>query len=140
MKNLTRILAVLMMAVLSFSSCVKEDGIFKHFGSIQFELETTAEREQLHQNISFFNSELKSNQLDHLFISSNSAIHCCVISGNEKVKEVATILQNQGFGVKPILSPTVPEGKERLRFCIHSYNTTQEISEVIALLANFVQI
>lgn len=103
------------------------------------ELETTAEREQLHQNISFFNSELKSNQLDHLFISSNSAIHCCVISGNEKVKEVATILQNQGFGVKPILSPTVPEGKERLRFCIHSYNTTQEISEVIALLANFVQ-
>jgi len=36
------------------------------------------------------------------------------------------------------LSPTVPEGQERLRFCLHSYNSKEEISEVLQLLSNFV--
>ena len=44
-----------------------------------------------------------------------------------------------GFDVKPILSPTVPQGQERLRFCLHSYNTQDEIMEVLKLLVTFAQ-
>ena len=54
-----------------------------------------------------------------------------IIPGNEKVKAIAGQLQEKGFDVKAILSPTVPEGQERLRFCLHSYNSTQEISAVM---------
>jgi 8-amino-7-oxononanoate synthase len=47
-------------------------------------------------------------------------------------------LQQNGFDVKAILSPTVPEGQERLRICLHSYNSEAEISKVLELLATFV--
>jgi 8-amino-7-oxononanoate synthase len=54
------------------------------------------------------------------------------------VKSIASQLQQKGFDVKPILSPTIPEGQERLRFCLHNYNTEKEITEVLSLLATFV--
>jgi 8-amino-7-oxononanoate synthase len=100
----------------------------------------TKSRNELHQNIQFFKNEIIRNTIENIFIPSNSAIHCCIIPGNENVKLVAKKLQSQGFDVKPILSPTVPKGKERLRFCLHSYNSSEEISEVLKLLATFVVI
>ncbi|MCT4697703.1 aminotransferase class I/II-fold pyridoxal phosphate-dependent enzyme [Tenacibaculum haliotis] len=92
--------------------------------------------ELLQQNVSFFNREVK--RLNLKFIKSNSAIHCCIIPGNEKVKSVAKNLKEKGFDVKPILSPTVTKGEERLRFCLHSYNSKQEITNILEHLAIFV--
>ena len=66
-----------------------------------------------------------------MFVRSKSAIQCAVIPGNEKVKSIAMQLQKQGFDVKAILSPTVPEGQERLRICLHSYNSESEITELL---------
>jgi 8-amino-7-oxononanoate synthase len=96
----------------------------------------TDEQSKLLDNINHFKSEIKRLQLN--FIESNSAIHCCVISGNERVKTIANMIQENRFDVKPILSPTVPKGQERLRFCLHSYNSKEEISEVLGLLSTFV--
>lgn len=93
---------------------------------------------KLHQNIHHFKVDIKRLSLSEHFIESNSAIHCCVISGNEKTKNIALKLQQKGFDVKPILSPTVAEGKERLRFCLHSYNSTKEITNLLENLATFV--
>ena len=67
---------------------------------------------------------------------SKAAIQSAIIPGNKKVKTIASQLQEKGFDVKAILSPTVPEGQERLRFCLHSYNSKEEISEVLQLLAS----
>ncbi|MEL7002965.1 MAG: 8-amino-7-oxononanoate synthase, partial [Bacteroidota bacterium] len=39
-----------------------------------------------------------------------------------------------GFDVRPILSPTVKQGQERLRICLHSYNNEEEISSLIDVL------
>ncbi|GEC79617.1 aminotransferase class I/II-fold pyridoxal phosphate-dependent enzyme [Flavobacterium aquatile] len=100
-----------------------------------------AEREaiqNLRNNIQFFNQEKLQMGLKPLFVYSKSAIQCAIIPGNEKVKSIAHQLQENGFDVKAILSPTVPEGQERLRFCLHSYNSEKEISEVLNLLATFV--
>ena len=93
---------------------------------------------QLKNNIQLFNQHKTQLGLKPLFVYSKSAIQCAIIPGNEKVKHIATQLQDNGFDVKAILSPTVPEGQERLRFCIHSYNTEKEISEVLKLLASLV--
>ncbi|PCJ81567.1 MAG: hypothetical protein COA57_14210 [Flavobacteriales bacterium] len=79
--------------------------------------------------------KLKSSILTNLFkekvkyalLSSESPIQCLVIPGNEKVKSVAEKVQNDGFDVRPILSPTVPKSKERLRICLHAFNTENEV-------------
>ncbi len=102
------------------------------------ELYISEESAALKKNILFFKEKIVENKLQHLFVESDSAIQCCLISGNKKVKDIAGALQKKGYQLKPILSPTVPKGKERLRFCLHSYNIKEEIAEVLRLLATFV--
>ena len=94
--------------------------------------------ELLRENIIHFNQEKNLLGLKQLFVRSKSAIQSAIIPGNEKVKTIANQLQENGFDVKAILSPTVPEGQERLRFCLHSFNSKEEISEVLRLLSTFV--
>lgn len=93
---------------------------------------------QLRENILHFNQEKNLLGLKPMFVRSKSAIQSAIIPGNENVKSIAQKIQEKGFDVKAILSPTVPEGQERLRFCLHSYNTKKEISAVLHLLSTFV--
>lgn len=92
--------------------------------------------QKLRENVIHFNQEKKQLGLNPLFVRSKSAIQSAIIPGNQKVKNIANQLQEKGFDVKAILSPTVPEGYERLRICLHSYNTKEEISAVLRLLAS----
>jgi len=101
-------------------------------------LSVTKERERLRTNINYFKEMIRQFKLQDIFISSPSAIQSAVISSPKKVKEVTAKLRQHNFDAKPILSPTVPVGKERIRFCIHSYNTSQEIQEILFLLSTFV--
>ncbi len=101
--------------------------------------------QKLKVNIIFFNQEKMRLGLKPMFVYSKpacrqagSAIQCVIIPGNQRVKKIADQLQQKGFDVRPILSPTVPEGQERLRFCLHSYNSETEITNVLELLATFV--
>lgn len=96
------------------------------------------EIEQLKSNIIHFNQQKQLLGIKPMFVYSKSAIQCAIVQGNDKVKTLAQKLQQAGFDVKPILSPTVPEGQERLRFCLHSYNTEIEIARVLELLSIFV--
>jgi 8-amino-7-oxononanoate synthase len=94
--------------------------------------------EILRENINHFNQEKNILGLKPMFVRSKSAIQSAIIPGNQNVKLIANKLQEKGFDVKAILSPTVPEGQERLRFCLHSFNSKEEISEVLKLLSTFV--
>lgn len=96
----------------------------------------TDSQQQLKNNIAHFNQEKNRLSLKPLFVHSKSAIQSAIIPGNEKVKSIAHQLQSKGFDVKPILSPTVPEGQERLRFCLHSFNSEDEITLILQLLSN----
>ena len=91
----------------------------------------------LQQNISFFKSQLKQNTLYPL-INSDSSIQCLVLGSNEKAKALAENLQNEGLDVRPILSPTVPQGGERIRICLHSFNTEKEISLLTTTINKFI--
>lgn len=94
--------------------------------------------QKMKSNIVYFNQQKMLLGLKPMFVYSKSAIQCAIIAGNQNVKAIANQLQEKGFDVKPILSPTVPEGQERLRFCLHSYNTEKEISEVLQLLTQLI--
>ncbi len=127
--------------LINFSrSFIYTTGLSPHsLATIKFaysELIESDTKEKLQKNILFFKKEINRLQLD--FITSNSAIHCCIISGNENVKKIAKQLKEKGFDVKAILSPTINKGEERLRFCLHSYNSFEEITAVLEHLTTFV--
>lgn len=90
--------------------------------------------QQLRYNINLFRSTAEDLGLYEYFIPSHAAIQCAIIPENDRVKMLSRKLNQNNFTVKPILSPTVSKGKERLRFCLHSFNTKAEILEVLDLL------
>ena len=103
------------------------------------ELISSEKRDKLQKNIRLFKSEIINKKLEAYFVASNSAIQSCIISGNDRVKDISLKLKENGFDIKPILSPTVKLGQERLRFCLHSYNTEEEILSLIHLLSTLLK-
>jgi 8-amino-7-oxononanoate synthase len=97
----------------------------------------SAEIEALKNNISLFKQSIKSNDV-YESTKSNSAIHCLVVKSNEKAKQLAASLQNAGLDVRAILSPTVPSGYERIRICLHSFNSRKEIILLTDTINNFI--
>jgi 8-amino-7-oxononanoate synthase len=94
--------------------------------------ESQSAREQLQQNIQLLNQRLNSFQIGK---GSKSAVNCVLIGSNEKARHISQKLKNERIDVKPVLSPTVAVGTERLRICMHSYNTAQQI-ELLATTLN----
>jgi 8-amino-7-oxononanoate synthase len=90
----------------------------------------------LQNNITCFNEQKVILGLEQFFVPSQSAIQSAIIPGNENVKNIAQMLHANGFDVKAILSPTVPLQQERLRFCLHSYNSKTDILRILNLLKN----
>ena len=101
-------------------------------------LKSTNNRKLLSENIAHFKAMIIKNKLEKFFIKSSSPIQSAIIASNEEVKRIAHQLNAHNFDVKPILSPTVPEGHERIRFCVHSHNTSADIQEILFLLSTFV--
>lgn len=87
--------------------------------------------QQLFKNIRLFRNLIKKGIET---TNSESAIQAVIVPGNENVKKMAKSLQGKGFDVRPILSPTVKEGSERVRICLHNYNTEEEINALVKCL------
>ncbi|NAS12604.1 aminotransferase class I/II-fold pyridoxal phosphate-dependent enzyme [Poritiphilus flavus] len=101
--------------------------------------EASEARKSLLENTGFFDQQIKAKDLRARVIPSDSAIRSCIIPGNKRVRQISKELADAGFDVRPILSPTVAAGTERLRFCLHSYNTQAEINGVLTILAAALQ-
>lgn len=99
-------------------------------------LQITKQTQLLKENISLFN-EFTGSIKDK--INSTSAIHCFVIKGNENVIQASKELIAKGFDVRAIKSPTVKEGSERLRICLHSTNSKQEITNLAKELNGYLK-
>jgi 8-amino-7-oxononanoate synthase len=96
-------------------------------------IENTEERKKLKQNIAYFKANCKNTKL----IESNSAIQCVLIGGNSPTKKAAIQLSKHHLDVRPILHPTVAIGQERLRICLHSFNTKEEIYNLCQQINSF---
>lgn len=90
-------------------------------------------QDQLNQRIELFTSLSREYNLSRL--EGNSQIQSLVIAGNDSVKNAAQRLQRKGFDVRPILSPTVAKGSERVRICLHTFNTDEEINGLVQELS-----
>jgi 8-amino-7-oxononanoate synthase len=80
----------------------------------------------LHELIAYFRGKVRERAMDG-WKESSSAIQALVTGGNERSKKLAECLQQAGLQVNAILHPTVPAGEERLRVCLHTFNTTAQI-------------
>ncbi|KAG9296062.1 hypothetical protein G9A89_011914 [Geosiphon pyriformis] len=93
-------------------------------------------RNNLKKLIQFFRSSLKLPS--YMLLPSTSAIQGIILSGNESVVNLSCLIQRAGFNVKPIRSPTVPKGKERVRICIHADNTELQILKLAKIIEDYV--
>jgi len=87
-------------------------------------------RQRLRRNIELF----KHADIGYQRLDSPTAIQVVIVPGNEAVKKLAVCLQEAGLDVRPILSPTVAAGSERLRIVLHAYNTEGEMERLVSML------
>jgi 8-amino-7-oxononanoate synthase len=93
-------------------------------------------QEEIVNKIKFFKSEFVKKSLSkEKIIESNSPIQVLKVPGNKEAKFLSDKLTADGFDVRAILSPTVKEGEERLRICLHIFNSEEEIKKLIASIS-----
>lgn len=88
---------------------------------------------QLHGLIAHYNQQVAG--LNYKVLNSQSPIQGIVVPGNAEVRALAQKLEEKGFDIRPIVSPTVPKGAERIRICLHAFNTTAEIDRLVSELS-----
>lgn len=89
--------------------------------------------QKLHQNINIFrNQNIKTSS------SEISPIQAIVIPDNHQLKALQEKLSARKFLTYAVYSPTVKTGTERLRICLHSFNTEEEILEMAGVIKEFV--
>lgn len=62
------------------------------------------------------------------WLNSDTPIQGLIIGDVARARQIAKTLQAAQLDVRPIFSPTVPSGSERLRICLHAFNTVDEIN------------
>lgn len=87
----------------------------------------------LQQNIKvFYQQNIKTPS------SENSPIQAVLVSDNHRLKDLQETLLNEGFLTYAVFSPTVKQGTERLRICLHSFNTEEEIIGMTKVIKDFI--
>lgn len=104
-----------------------------------YQLLPSGQRSALNAMVEYFRQNITANKQIN-FIDSHSPIQGIMIGDNFATKALANHLVEKGFFVRPILSPTVPIGKERIRICIHSFNTEEQINELVKAIIQFISL
>lgn len=87
-------------------------------------------RERLHAVIGSFRSRISEQDWSAFgtsWLDSTTPIQGLIVGHVTRARKIAEYLQSHELDVRPILSPTVAEGTERLRICLHSFNTEDEL-------------
>ena len=92
-------------------------------------------QQQLYDRIAHYRREIASlNRPGWQVICNESPIQVIGISGNQACRAVADALIANDLEVRAILSPTVKAGEERLRICLHNFNTAAQITALTETL------
>lgn len=87
---------------------------------------------KIRNNIELYSALIQ--QADIGAATEDGPIQTIRYSNSKQTRAAAEALQNKGLDVRAILSPTVPEGQERLRICLHSFNTEEQIRTLVSEL------
>ncbi|WP_041650370.1 aminotransferase class I/II-fold pyridoxal phosphate-dependent enzyme [Marivirga tractuosa] len=82
---------------------------------------------ELQAKIELFN-RLLSNNVNKL--ESEHPVQGIILGNAGEAVNFANYLYDHSFDIRPILSPTVPKGKERVRICLHAFNSEEEITNL----------
>ncbi len=98
-------------------------------------IEANQAREQLTSVQKYFENRVKNLNLQRaIWSDSNSPIQALILKDANRAKLLESNLIEMGFAIKAILPPTVEKGSERLRICLHSHNTHDEIDQLASAL------
>lgn len=99
------------------------------------------ERKVLQERITFFREKIPSfpSTEQVYFMDSQSSIQGLIVKDTQRLRSLSSLLQTQGLGIKPIYAPTVPKGEERLRICLHSFNSQAEIEQLFSLITQWLE-
>jgi 8-amino-7-oxononanoate synthase len=92
-----------------------------------------AERSHLKSLISSFSERVRASDSCE-YLPSSSPIQAAIVPGNETALAVERALHKAGFFARAIRPPTIPAGRERIRICIHSFNSTDELLGAISVM------
>jgi 8-amino-7-oxononanoate synthase len=70
-------------------------------------------------------------------LSGAGAIAGIMVGDSRKCRSLAAYLRRNGMDVRAIVSPSVPKGLERLRICLHAFNTEAEVAQLLREVGEF---
>lgn len=73
-------------------------------------------------------------EVDHFPTSPIFSLRTC------QPRELASFCQKAGFIVRAIMPPTIPDGKERVRVCLHAGNTEEEVEGLVETIQSWLDI
>lgn len=91
----------------------------------------------LHDNISYFQSRCNDmmEKLDSSIMRIEYNDKSPIVSIRTQFpRELARHCQSRGIIVRPIMAPTIPRGKERVRVCLHAGNTKKEMDALLGTI------
>jgi 8-amino-7-oxononanoate synthase len=88
-------------------------------------------RQKLFDNIKCLleNSNINGNM--------KSPIHKFIVGDNDNAVKLSFLLSEHKIAARPIRYPTVAKGQERIRICLHSFNSFEEIEKMCGLINEF---
>lgn len=91
-----------------------------------------SKRHKLKALVKYFRTSMCAHQCSLML--SETQIQSLIVSGSTQARNLEKTFANQGFDVRALCPPTVPSGSERLRFCLHSFNSEEQIDRMIQIL------
>ncbi|ACZ32945.1 8-amino-7-oxononanoate synthase [Chlamydia pneumoniae LPCoLN] len=92
------------------------------------------QREHLSALIHHFREKAQNLGLQLMKDNTTTPIQSICVSGSHRARQAALQIQNSGYDVRPIVSPTVKQREELLRICLHAFNTKNEIDHLLHTL------
>jgi len=112
-----------------YSTAPAHDQLLKIRAAYKLLPELQETRERLFGLVRHFCRYARASGYD--WVDSNSWIQSVVVPGERQVLQTAEFLQSRGYWVKAIRAPSVAAGAERIRICVHAFNTYAEIEGLL---------
>ncbi|RDC62448.1 aminotransferase class I/II-fold pyridoxal phosphate-dependent enzyme [Adhaeribacter pallidiroseus] len=98
-------------------------------GAYSFLPSLQAERQHVKALSGYLNQKIAA--ATGIFLKNSGPINGIFQNNVAQLKKISEQLQQNNIDVRPVFSPTVPAGKERLRVIIHAFNTQEQVDSLL---------